>query len=182
MDAPPYIPETLVTSRLVLRRARADDGPALGRALAETLDELVPWFRWADSLKRWGSAEDLAVRAHVAEKRYQLGCDPTYFLWDRDEPERLIGEIALKTEGWRFKVLTYTVWVRKTAFGQGFASEGSRALLDAAFRRADADFVEAECAYRNFRSRRLLTRLGFERFGSTHDHERYVLQPVSGAR
>lgn len=171
----PEFPALVETPRLEIRQARSDDAVALGEALSEALDDLVPYFSWARSLRRWTAPEDLAIRLRSIESEQEAGRLVTWLLWERERPDRVVGEITLRTEGRRFGVLTYLVWLRPSAFGRGLATEGSRALLERVLASGETQYVEAECAYANHRSRKLLTRLGFRPWGATRDHERLVL-------
>jgi ribosomal-protein-serine acetyltransferase len=161
------------TQRLVARLAREEDGPALGEAVAESLDQLSPWFQWAELLERWGDRGDYDARAVTAARRYELGEGPTYLLW---AGERLVGEIALGAED--YDVLSYGVWVRRSAAGAGYAAEGSRAVLRAVLA-SGVEAVEARVDSSNFRSRRLLVAIGFRRHGWVRDLERYVLDAAA---
>lgn len=163
------VPAELRTARLVARLAREEDGPALADAIAETLPLLTPWFKWADILDRFGDSTDYPARAAVAARRYALGEGPTYLLWEGD---RVVGEIALGAEG--FDVLSYGVWVRRSAARSGYAAEGSRAVLAAAFD-AGVEAVEARVNPANGRSRVLLGALGFTRAGWLGSLERHLL-------
>ncbi|MCB9686101.1 MAG: GNAT family N-acetyltransferase [Alphaproteobacteria bacterium] len=164
------LPIELSTERLRLVRPRTVDGPALGEALLEAMPTLEPWFQWARPLARWGTPEDLAIRARVLEHRNEEGLDRSWLMWEGD---RVLGEVTLRLEGFDFDVLGFHVWLRPSVAGRGLAREASDAALDAAS--TVAQWVEAECGFANYRSRALLRRLGFERFGSTRDHERYVI-------
>ncbi|MCB9681763.1 MAG: GNAT family N-acetyltransferase [Alphaproteobacteria bacterium] len=170
----PDLPEVIVTPRLVLRQGRAADATALAEAVGESLDVLAPWFRWAETLQRWGEPGDLGCRARIAEERYRAGEDPTYFAWDRDDPGRLLGEFVLLSRDWHYDALTYLGWVRRSAWGRGIALEAGDALMDEAFTRARAAVVEAEVDGRNAPSRRLLGRLGFAPYGYTPAGERWA--------
>lgn len=167
------MPAEIHTARLVVRRAREQDGPAVADAIEETLDLLVPWFKWAELLDSWGDRGDFEGRALTAVRRFAEGEGPTYYLWAAD---RLVGEVWLGAEGSRFDVLDYNVWTRRSATGAGYAAEGSRAVLAAAFA-AGFEAVEAHVRSGNPHSRRLLTAIGFQRHGWFQQLERYVVDP-----
>lgn len=165
------LPCELSTDRLRLVRPRTEHGHALGEALLEAMPTLEPWFQWARPLARWGTPEDLAVRARVLEHRNAEGLDHSWLLWGDD---RVLGEVTLRLEGFDFRVVGFHVWLRPSVAGRGLALEAGEAALATAA--TVADWVEAECGFANHRSRALLRRLGFERFGSTRDHERYIVE------
>jgi RimJ/RimL family protein N-acetyltransferase len=159
------------TARLVVRLAREEDGPAIADAIEETLDRLVPWFKWAELLDSWGDRGDFEGRARTAVRRFEEGEGPTYYLWAAG---RFVGEVWLGAGASRFDVLDYNVWVRRGAVGTGYGAEGSRAVLSAAFA-AGFDAVEALVRSGNPQSRQLLTAVGFRRHGWYQQLERYVV-------
>ncbi len=167
------MPAELRTPRLVVRLAREEDGPAVAEAIAETLDQLVPWFKWAEYLERWGELADYEARPRTCVRRHEEGEGPTYLLW---AGERFIGEVRLGAAGSRFDVLEFHVWVRRSASGSGLGAEGSRAVLAAAFA-AGAQAVEARVRSGNAPSRRLLAAVGFRRHGWLDGLERHVVDP-----
>lgn len=169
------LPAELRTRRLVVRLARDEDGPAVADALEESLALLVPWFKWAEYLERWGERGDFEDRARTGVRRLEEGEGPTYFLWD---DARVVGEVWFGAEGARFGSLEYNVWVRRSAAGTGFGAEGSRAALAAVFA-AGVEVVEARVRSENAASRRLLTAVGFRRHGWLHGVERYVVEPAT---
>lgn len=175
---PHHLPAEIRTRRLLVRLAREEDGPAVADAIEETLDLLVPWFKWAEYLERWGDRGDFEGRARTAVRRLEEGEGPTYYLW---EGARLVGEVWLGAEGSRFDVLSYNVWVRRSAAGTGYGAEGSRAVLAAAFA-AGFEAVEARVRSGNLHSRRLLAAVGFQRHGWLQGMERYVVDRTSLVR
>jgi ribosomal-protein-serine acetyltransferase len=60
------IPEQFESERLVIRCPRPGDGPAIHEAVAESLDELLPWMAWAHSEQTVETAETYAREAHAA--------------------------------------------------------------------------------------------------------------------
>lgn len=168
---PHRLPAEILTARLVVRLAREEDGPAVAEAIEETLDQLVPWFKWAELLDSWGDRGDFEGRALTAVRRFEEGEGPTYYLWAAG---RFVGEIWLGAEASRFDVLNYNVWVRRSAVGSGYGAEGTRAVLSAAFT-AGFEAVEALVRSVNPQSRLLLTAVGFRRHGWFQQLERYVV-------
>ncbi len=178
---PHRLPAEIYTPRLLVRMAREQDGPAIADAIEETLDLLVPWFKWAEFLDSWGDRGDFEGRALTAVRRFEEGEGPTYYLWAAD---RWVGEVWLGAEASRFDVLDYNVWVRRGAVGSGYGAEGSRAVLAATFA-AGFEAVEALVRSGNPQSRQLLTAVGFRRHGWFQQLERYVVDRdtlIPGAR
>ena len=127
---PHRLPAEIHTPRLLVRMAREQDGPAIADAIEETLDLLVPWFKWAEFLDSWGDRGDFEGRALTAVRRFEEGEGPTYYLWAAG---RWVGEVWLGAAASSFNVLDYNGWVRRGAVGSGYGAEGSRAVLAATF-------------------------------------------------
>jgi RimJ/RimL family protein N-acetyltransferase len=58
--------------------------------------------------------------------------------------------------------------LRRRAWGRGLATEGARALIDAAFRQLDAQSVCAQTMAVNYRSRRVMERCGMKYVRTFH--------------
>ena len=91
------LPEHIAADRLVLRRPRREDAPAVAEAIAESLKELAGWFQWAQLLQRFADPEDMGDRATVANLRFDDLHNPVYFIWEGD---RLQGEVILDNPLW----------------------------------------------------------------------------------
>ena len=87
----------------------------------------------------------------------------------------LLGDCGVRTEsiGSRRGDIGYEL--SPVYWGQGFASEAVRSILQVGFEDLDLDEIEARCVVANKRSVRLLHRLGFE------ETERVPLGPGRGA-
>jgi ribosomal-protein-serine acetyltransferase len=59
------IPLSFETERLVLRCPQTGDGPALNAAVLESLNELRPWFFWADHPHTLEESETFACEAYI---------------------------------------------------------------------------------------------------------------------
>ena len=167
------LPEHIAADRLVLRRPRREDAPAVAEAIAESLKELAGWFQWAQLLQRFADPEDMGDRATVANLRFDDLHNPVYFIWEGD---RLQGEVILDNPLWEEeRALEMEVWLRRPAWGRGLATEAARAALRHVFEVERCQLVEARIESRNRASRALFTRLGFQRYGFRRDHERFAL-------
>ena len=158
MTAPlPALPETIRTARLVLRRPRLDDAPAIFRNWAS-----VPV---ATQYLSWPTHQSVAeTETHVMT---------TVAWWERgshvwlitvppgDEPIGSIGIRVRETEADLGYVLSPDHW------GQGIVPEAARAVIAEVFARPTVTSVWAHLDAENVRSERTLQKLGMtllERF------------------
>ncbi|MDF0594833.1 GNAT family N-acetyltransferase [Psychromarinibacter halotolerans] len=133
------IPE-IRTDRLLLRRLRPADAPALAEGIAEYA--IVKWLTrvpWPYTLK---DAEDF-VDMVIAENGAHYAVT---------EDDRVLGIVSTQDE------LGY--WLRSDAQGRGIMSEAAAAATDAHFA-SGADRLVSGHHPDNTRSRRILLKLGF---------------------
>lgn len=139
----------LLTPRLTLRHARADDLEALHRVLSdprataywstpphESLDQTRAWM--ADMLEPGPGREDFVVE--------------------------LNGKVIGKAGFWRLPEVGYIL--HPDAWGRGLGLEAVGATIAHVFKTHDLDVLTADVDPRNLASLRLLERLGFQQTGS----------------
>lgn len=146
-------PVRLVTERLVLRRFRTEDAPALA---AYRSDPAVARYQG------W-SAPVTEADARRLVRQFAAGSPdtPGWFQYAvvRADDGVLVGDVGVhRHENLRQAEIGYTL---ATAYqGLGYATEAVGAVLDDLFERGVVR-ISAECDARNERSARLLRRLGF---------------------
>jgi [ribosomal protein S5]-alanine N-acetyltransferase len=86
----------------------------------------------------------------------------------------MIGDVAFHITGSNPRQAYIGYSLARSAWGQGFASEAIRGLLDYLFCDLDLHRVLADCAVENLASMRLLERLGFRR--EAHYVENYWME------
>jgi RimJ/RimL family protein N-acetyltransferase len=147
----------LTTPRLLLRPSDAADAarafeirsdPAVSRMLSRARfppdpDETATWF--ADHPCEW--TEGLAFRFAIARERRMIG------LVDLDD---------VSMDGQEAEI---GIWLEQAAWGQGYAGEAARAVIDWAFGPLGLSHVRAGHAKDNAASARLIASLGFRRVG-----------------
>jgi RimJ/RimL family protein N-acetyltransferase len=130
------LPERIETERLVLRTWTTADAGALGRAITESIEHLRPWMPWI-------AFEPVSLdgrRKLIAEwdTKFRAGEDAVYGVFHEGAVvggtglHRRIGPGALE--------IGY--WIHVDHVRQGFATELSAALTDAAFLLDGIDRVE----------------------------------------
>ena len=154
------IPHSFLTPRLHLRTFRAGDGPRLYEAVAESQAELrrflghLPWV--AEELTQ-DSAE---LRCRRCEAYFFSRADLPYLAFET-ATGRLVGSFGLHRTDWQVPKTEVGYWLRTSATGQGYASEGVNALVDWAFAGLTAQRVELVTDEANTASRRVAERCGF---------------------
>ncbi|MEH3041575.1 MAG: GNAT family N-acetyltransferase [Sphingomonas paucimobilis] len=136
------------TERLLIRPARAGDLDAFHAMLSDDR-AMAYWYRTPhetiDDTRGWLDA--------------MIDIDPRTgedFVVEREG--RVIGKAGLR----RFPTIGYIF--HPDAWGQGFATEALRPIIDRAFAVHGLPMIEAEVDPRNLPSLRLLARMGFEPF------------------
>jgi ribosomal-protein-alanine N-acetyltransferase len=138
----------IVTPRLRLRTARADDLEAIHAILS---DPLATAF--------WSTPPytDLSETEAWLAGMIGNGPDQPDFVIERD------GQVIGKAGFWRLPEIGYIL--HRDHWGQGFASEAAGAAIDHVFATTDLDQLTADVDPDNAASIRLLERLGFVKTG-----------------
>ncbi|WP_224823767.1 GNAT family N-acetyltransferase [Cognatishimia sp. MH4019] len=131
----------LKTDRLLLRLPRESDAEAIAEALGDW--EVTRWLGRAPWPYGLSDAEEFIDR-----NKNNVG-----LVWMIEMDGNVVGMCACKGE------LGY--WVARKAWGQGIASEASRAVIDRYFAAPDVDVLPSGHAPENARSGRVLGKLGF---------------------
>jgi RimJ/RimL family protein N-acetyltransferase len=168
----PIAPLEIETSRLWLRAARPEDAAAVYQAIQASAAELRPWISWAKTLPTLESIEFASQRAQQWFEYHDT------FMWrvflktaDGDFSPIALGEIDLHHWDWEVPKCEIGYWQRTDYSGQGYMSEGVRAVLRVAFETFKVQRVEAICDARNQRSIRLAERVGMMREGVLRNYE-----------
>ncbi len=157
----------LETERLRLLPPRRGDLEALDDAILETLPELVQWLPWAtlrhdrSETRRYIRGARLARSRRLAEE---------YSVVER-EAGRLVGVVSIHRIDWARRSAGLGYWIRKSAWGRGYATEATRAAVEDAFRRLGLHRLEAHVATENRASQRVPEKLGFQREGIAREAE-----------
>ena len=137
---------------LVLRRWTEDDAPALGRAIAESLDHLRAWMPWAADEPR----PEAERRAWIREGQAN-GENENYGIWLDGVVvggcglHRRLGEDALEIGYW-----VHVAYTRR-----GIATEAVRRVRAIAFARPGIRFVEIHHHPDNVASGKVAAAAGF---------------------
>lgn len=155
-------PVTIAGSRVTLREFEPGD---LDPSMAIVGDDAVTRTLSFDSRSRDEQAARLAD--DIARARGSPRTD-YYLAITRSGGGTLIGFVRLGLLAHRAGELGYAL--RRDCWGQGYAGEAARLMLDFAFSAAGLHRVQAACGPDNEPSRTLLERLGFQCEGQMRDH------------
>jgi RimJ/RimL family protein N-acetyltransferase len=162
------VPDSLETPRLTLRAFSLDDASQLYEALCESIHELrahlwfLPWVAEEPTL------ETARVRCQRALANFHLRTDLAYLAFAKPSG-RLIGSIGLHRTDWSIPRTEVGYWLRTSAVGNGYASEGVNALTEWALKELGAKRVELVTDDRNVASRAVAERCGFQLEGILHN-------------
>ncbi len=133
------------TERLVLRRAVADDLPAVHAFMSSPA-----------AMRFWSTPphESMAVTAPWFDAQFFSG-DPARDEWIIEFEGRVVGNIGIWNMPEFGFILHPDVW------GQGLAFEAAKAFVDYVFETHPTDGITADVDPRNLASLRLLDKLGF---------------------
>ena len=162
MPASDRLPESLRTERLLIRVARAGDGPMFSDAIHDSHAELAPWLGWVSPPPSPDEAEQRCLAAH---ERFLRNEDLMAFFLAADSGE-LVGGSGLHKADWTLRQFEVGYWGRTRFAGSGLITEGVRALARHAIDVLGANRVFLTTDERNARSRRLAERAGFEYEGT----------------
>jgi RimJ/RimL family protein N-acetyltransferase len=155
------IPERLEGEWVVLRPYGPEDAQALWGAVAESRAALEPWLPWVRGYRGPGDARAYCARARA---RWLLREDLSVAILDR-QAGVLLGGTGLHRIDWSVPRFEIGYWLRRSAWGHGYAREAVRLLVHLAFEVLAAQRVEVRVDPRNARSLRVPEALGFVREG-----------------
>ncbi len=140
---------------LTLRPWRDEDAPAMGRAVAESLEHLRPWMPWIAHEPLSDDARRALI--HGWRRDAKAGGDRVFGMWLGD---RVAGGCGL-----HHRIgpggLEIGYWVHVAMTRRGIASEAVRQLCAMAFADPAVDRVEIHHDRANMASGRVPARLGF---------------------
>ncbi len=154
---------TLLTERLVLRPFALDDAPAVralagDRAIASTTLNIPHPYGEGDA-RRW-------ITTHA--DRFAAGQEVVFAVTLRDGGE-LIGAIGLVVAR-RHDRAELGYWIGRKHWGQGYATEAVRAVVDYGFRELRLNRIEAMHFARNPASGRVMRKIGMRREATCRQH------------
>jgi ribosomal-protein-serine acetyltransferase len=164
------VPPEIQTPRLLLRRWRVEEAPALRRVLDESEAFLRPWLRFMRVEPRSLAETARWIDEHI--KAFESGANYRYAIWFEG---RLIGEVMLMNRQGPDEIeLAY--WLHVRAVHQGFITEACRGLVPLAFQVLGRARVLIVCDERNLSSHGVANRLGATVSHSIKDKDGVLLR------
>lgn len=151
------IPEAFESRRLLIRAPILDDGIKVNEAIRESLEELIPWMPWAQTMP---TPEESEANIRKARLKFLERSDMRLLILLKETGE-LIGNSGLHNIDWKVRRFEIGYWVRTSFGGQGYMTEAVEAILNFAIQALQANRVEIRCDSKNIRSYRVAERLGF---------------------
>jgi ribosomal-protein-alanine N-acetyltransferase len=158
-------PETFQTERLILRKPRMDDAPAIFEAYAQD-PEVTRYLVWKPHEDVCETEQFLSACLEL----WHAGKDFAYAITLKEE-KKLIGMLGLHPMNLKVEVgyaLARPYW------GKGYMTEVLCAVIDWVFTQPDIFRVQAICDVENIGSARVMEKAGMPREGLLR---RYVLHP-----
>jgi RimJ/RimL family protein N-acetyltransferase len=156
-----FVPESIATSRLILRSARVGDAQVLNAAVIESLDALRPIMPWAQTAPTLAQSEGDCRRLQAW---FLLRDRLPMFIFERDADGReagFVGGTGLHRIDWAMRRFEVGYWCRSSRVGNGFVGEAVQALTRCAFEQLRAHRVEVRMDDANVRSWRVAECAGF---------------------
>lgn len=150
-------PPRIETDRVVLRRHRLDDAPAIVEAVNANIDHLRPWMPWAAEP---ATIESITVFLTASIEHFDSGSEFGYLLLDPSE-RHIVGGAGLHQRRCAdTREIGY--WVHVDWTRRGIATATARALTDLAFTLEGVTRVEIHCDAGNVASAGVPRALGWQ--------------------
>lgn len=153
------LPSKILGKRAVLRPYRAGDGAAKFAAVTEDVEDLMRWMAWP---KNHASVEDSENYVRDMAGKWQTREALILAIFSLDE-KTLYGGVGFHGLNWNVPSLEIGWYLRKSARGQGIASEAVELCCRLAFDHIKVNRVWGSCDVANSRSAKLFERVGFTR-------------------
>jgi [ribosomal protein S5]-alanine N-acetyltransferase len=148
-------PETIATERLVLRKPKASDAPAVYEYGRDP--EVARYMDWP----RLRGLDEAIASTERALQRWDSGAEYTWRVTVRPD-DTPIGAVACRLSG---RTADIGFVLARPHWGKGFATEAARGVFDWASALEGVDRVRATCDVENVASARVLERIGMSREG-----------------
>lgn len=162
MNTVDYLPEKIVTRRLIVRVAQPGDGAPFNQAIVESSANLKRWLPWLTPLPSVEQSERFCRQAYA---RFLMNQDLTALFFSRASGE-LVGGGGLHNANWDLRCFEIGYWGRTQFLGKGLISEATDGLLHHAMNTLRANRVHLSLDETNGASQRLAERVGFEYEGT----------------
>jgi ribosomal-protein-serine acetyltransferase len=147
------------TPRLLIRPKQFGDGAITSAAVYETWEELHRWMRWAEDRDRF-TPELMEIRNRQMMASFLLR-ECIELIGIEASTGTAVVWCGLHDIDWQGRQCDTGYWVRKTAQGQGFATEAANAMVRYAFAALGMQRIGLTYSGGNQASERIAKKLGF---------------------
>lgn len=151
------ISKTIETNRIILKSPSLEYIEMLQNAIAESIDDLKLWLKWA---QKTPSLDECAETINKAIEAFQDQKELQFYIFTK-ESNILIGSAGLLRIDWSVPKAEIGYWVRTSYQGQGYATEVSQLLTQVAFNKLEVNRVEIKCDNDNIISKAVAKKSGF---------------------
>ena len=155
---PPAPPEHIDTQRLLLRRFHRKDVSSLEEGVRSSLVDLNEWLPWAHMDYTRDDAVAFirdSIQAWKEEKAFD------FTIRGKDDPGRHLGNISIWQTSRTGRIGEIGYWIRTDLVGRGYATEATRAVMEAGFETMGLHKITLRIAVGNKGSERVAEKLGF---------------------
>jgi RimJ/RimL family protein N-acetyltransferase len=153
------LPMPIRTPRLLIRPKQVGDGAITSAAVYETWEELHRWMRWAEDRDRF-TPELMEIRNRQMMASFLLR-ECIELIGIEASTGTAVVWCGLHDIDWQGRQCDTGYWVRKTAQGQGFATEAANAMVRYAFGVLGMQRIGLTYSAGNQASERIAKKLGF---------------------
>ena len=160
------LPPSIKTPRLVLRVWRRTDAPLLKSAIDANLEHLRAFMPWAR--KEPSSLQIMEQRIDKFDQRYRADSEWSYAIFS--EGEKMLYGGAGMHRSTEKGALELGFWLGKGWTKQGYATEATKALVEAAMKVPGVQRVQIRCDAKNAAAASVATRAGFQHVDTIRNH------------
>lgn len=153
------LPESIETSRLLLKAPKAGYGQNLHEAIIDGYDDGIKWLNWP-SLQP--SIEEIEKDCRKHHSEFILRDFIRYLIIEKDS-NLIVGRCALPAiyALWQIPQFAISYFIRKSARNKGYAREAMHALTLITFQLLKAKKIEIVCDADNIASQKVPQELGY---------------------
>ncbi|MBX9804310.1 MAG: GNAT family N-acetyltransferase [Alphaproteobacteria bacterium] len=153
------LPETIETSRLILKMPRAGYGSEVHEAIIDGYEDYIKWLNWPTALPTLESVEEDCRKQHAEFITREF---IRYVIFEK-ETMRVVGRSAYPSfqTVWPIPQFGISYFIRKSSRNKGYATETAHALTVLAFQILGAKKVEIYCDGENIESQKVPQKLGY---------------------
>lgn len=152
------LPEKIESSRIYLMKHPLSLAPKLFSCLEQNRDRLREFLPWVDPTR---SENDTLKWLQITHDLWEKFCMFDYGIYLKESQEYL-GSLGVHTISWENQRCELGFWIRKEFEGQGYISEGIKALEKVCFQMIGFHRIEIRCSGRNALSAYVASRCGYK--------------------